>query len=112
MENGGQGASHVADVPGMASELHTQLLRYIEAQYPIRHPEVIAERHALLETAGVIAQEPFIESMPGYQPGPLYHQLSLPALLTQALHDMATWSPSLIPARLYRHQAEALEAFL
>jgi hypothetical protein len=112
MGNSWQDVSHAADVPGMAGELQTQLLRYIEAQYPLRHPEVIAERHALLETAGVIAQEPFIESMPGYQPGPSYHQLALPTLITQALNEMATWSPSLIPTRLYRHQAEALETFL
>lgn len=107
-----QDVSHEADVPGMARELQAQLLRYIEAQYPIRHPEVIAERHALLETAGVIAQVPFIESMPGYQPGPPYCELRLPALLTQALDEMVSWSPALVPPRLYQHQAAALEAFL
>ena len=48
------------DVPGLAHELHVQLERYIEAQYPIRHPRIVAERHALLESAGVISQEPFI----------------------------------------------------
>src|SRR6266702_7819420 len=112
MENSWQNFSQAADVSGMASELHMQLQRYIEAQYPIRHPEVIAERHALLETVGVISQEPFIESMPGYQPGAPYHKLALPALVTQALQEMASWSPSLIPARLYQHQAEALETFL
>ncbi len=112
MENSWQNFSQAADVSGMASELHMQLQRYIEAQYPIRHPEVIAERHALLETVRVISQEPFIESMPGYQPGAPYHKLALPALVTQALQEMASWSPSLIPARLYQHQAEALETFL
>ena len=40
-------ASSVSDVPGLAHELHMQLQRYIEAQYPIRHPAVVAERHAL-----------------------------------------------------------------
>ncbi len=104
--------SSTVDVPGMASELHMQLLRYIEAQYPIRHPEVIAERHALLKTAGVIAQEPFIESMPGYQPGPSYQHLALPAQFMQILAEVVSWSPSLIPPRLYHHQAEALEVFL
>ncbi len=90
MENSWQNFSRAADVSGMASELHMQLQRYIEAQYPIRHPEVIAERHALLETVGVISQEPFIESMPGYQPGAPYHKLALPALVTQALQEMAS----------------------
>ena len=41
-----QDSSHAVDVPGTASELRLQLQRYIEAQYPIRHPEIIAERHA------------------------------------------------------------------
>lgn len=107
-----QDTASVVDVPGMASELHTQLLRYIEAQYPLRHPEVIAERNALLQTAGVIARAPFIESMPGYQPGPAYEQLALPSPLTQILHAMSSWLPSLLPTRLYQHQAEALETFL
>jgi ATP-dependent helicase YprA (DUF1998 family) len=104
--------SFASDVPAMAEELQTQLLRYIEAQYPIRHPEVIAERQALLKTAGVIAQEPFVESMPGYQPGPAYRDLRLPALLTRTLDEMAAWTPSLLPSRLYQHQAQALEALL
>jgi hypothetical protein len=105
-------AFHKPDVPSMASELHLQLQRYIEAQYPIRHPEVIAERHALLEKPGVISQEPFIESMPGYIPGPPYRELDLPARLTKALEEIDSCSPSLLPSRLYKHQAEALEMFL
>src|SRR5216683_8025419 len=66
---------HAPDVPGLARELHVQLQRYIEAQYPIRHPSVVAVRRALLESPGVISREPFIESLPGYVPGPLYHEL-------------------------------------
>src|SRR6266849_219696 len=104
-------AFHALDVPGLARELHVQLQRYIEAQYPIRHPGVVAERHALLETAGVISQEPFIESIPGYMPGPLYRNLALPSSVTASLEELASWTPHIIPSHLYKHQAEALEAF-
>src|SRR5713226_6628559 len=105
-------AAHALDVPGLARELHVQLERYIEAQYPIRHASVVAERHALLETTKVISQEPFIESTPGYASGPLYSSLALPSPITAALEDLASWEQPVIPSRLYKHQAEALEAFL
>src|SRR5229473_7792797 len=103
---------HAPDVPGLARELHVQLQRYIEAQYPIRHPSVVAERRALLESPGVISREPFIESLPGYVPGPLYHELRLQPAITTALEELASWQDPVLPKRLYKHQAEALEAFL
>ena len=78
---------HTADVPGLARELHEQLRRYIEAQYPIRHPGIVAERRALLEMPGVISREPFIESLPGYIPGPLYRQPRLPPTNTAPLEE-------------------------
>jgi len=99
------------DVPSLARELHMQLQRYIAAQYPIRHATVVAERHALLETAGVISQEPFIESMPGYTRGKQYHELALPQETRIVLEELAQ-KDTVIPAQLYRHQAEALETFL
>src|SRR6516225_2514342 len=116
--NDGQGklnskeSVHALNVPGLARELHVQLERYIEAQYPIRHASVVAERHALLETTRVISQEPFIESTPGYISGPRYNSLALPSSMGSALEELASWEHSAIPTRLYRHQAEALEAFL
>ncbi len=33
--------AHALDVPHLARKLHVQLERYIEAQYPIRHPAVV-----------------------------------------------------------------------
>src|SRR5260370_12253831 len=107
-----KGTTHALDVPGMAHELHIQLERYIEAQYPIRHASVVAERHALLETTKVISQEPFIESTPGYATGPRYSSLALPSSISGALEELASWEQPIIPSRLYKHQAEALEAFL
>src|SRR6266566_1679105 len=116
--NNGQGkldskeTAHALDVPGLAHELHIQLERYIEAQYPIRHASVVAERHALLETTKVISQEPFIESTPGYATGPLYSGLALSSPITAALKELSSWEQPVIPSRLYKHQAEAVEAFL
>src|SRR5579863_7045114 len=101
---------HVSDVPGLARELHVQLQRYIEAQYPIRHASVVAERKMLLETASVISQEPYIESMPGYTEGPAYQTLTLPSYLLETFEKLA--ASSLIPSRPYQHQAKALEEFL
>src|SRR6266566_364964 len=115
--NNGQGkldskeTAHALDVPGLAHELHVQLERYIEAQYPIRHASVVSERHALLETTKVISQEPFIESTPGYATGPRYSSLALPSSISGALEELASWEQPIIPSRLYMHQAEALEAF-
>jgi len=99
------------DMPALARELHIQLRRYIEAQYPIRHPSVIAERHALLDEAGVISQEPYIESMPGYTKGKTYQELALPNGMAATLDEMATLAFPL-PTHLYAHQSNALEAFL
>ena len=107
-----KGTTHALDVPGMARELHIQLERYIEAQYPIRHASVVAERHALLETTRVISQEPFIESTPGYATGSRYSSLDLPSSISGTLEELASWEHPIIPSRLYKHQAEALEAFL
>ena len=99
------------DIPALARELHLQLERYIEAQYPIRHASLVAERHALLETSKVISQEPFIESTPGYAPGPSYDKLRLSSPLVNAAVELAKDNAA-IPSRLYKHQAEALEAFV
>ena len=101
----------ITDMPGVTRELHIQLQRYIEAQYPIRHGDVVAERHALLEESGVISQEPFIESMPGYTSGPRYNDLALPPLLANTLEELASSPFSLLPQHLYEHQAQALEMF-
>ena len=103
--------THALDVPRLARELHIQLERYIEAQYPIRHASIVAERHALLETTKVISQEPFIESTPGYATGPRYSSIHLPTSISGALEELASWEQPIIPSRLYKHQAEALEAF-
>ncbi|MBX5451751.1 MAG: DEAD/DEAH box helicase [Thermogemmatispora sp.] len=103
------------DLSTIARELQQQLIRYIEAQYPIRHSDVVEERRRLLEEPKVIAREPYIESTPGYPGGRSYADLDLPPVIVQALAELTgqtTGLPPLIPPQLYPHQGEALEALL
>ncbi|WP_069804659.1 DEAD/DEAH box helicase [Thermogemmatispora onikobensis] len=103
------------DLSTIARELQQQLIRYIEAQYPIRHSDVVEERRRLLEEPKVIAREPYIESTPGYPGGRSYTNLDLPPVIGQALAELAgqaTGLPPLIPPQPYPHQGEALEALL
>ncbi|MBX5450477.1 MAG: hypothetical protein IRZ24_10445, partial [Thermogemmatispora sp.] len=103
------------DLSTLAHELQQQLIRYIEAQYPIRHGDVVQERRRLLEEPKVIAREPYIESTPGYPGGRSYTKLDLPPVIGQALAELAgqaTGLPPLIPPQPYPHQGKALEALL
>ena len=50
-------------------ELHSALRDYIEATYHISSPALIEQRKELLNRAGVIFQDPYIESTPRYQTG-------------------------------------------
>ena len=59
-------------------ELHRTLRAYIEAQYHIRDEGLIRERRLLLEEQGSIAQRPFVEATPVYEPGRSYAHLAIP----------------------------------
>nr|BBH93040.1 hypothetical protein KTA_12390 [Thermogemmatispora argillosa] len=104
------------DLSTIARELHQQLIRYIEAQYPIRHSDVVQERRQLLEASDVITREPYIESTPGYPGGRPYTELDLPPAIGQALAELSSLKSdgqqALIPPQLYSHQGSALEALL
>lgn len=100
------GAKEVAD------GLHESLRSYIEAQYPIRDTNVIKERNALLNEAGIIGQKPYIETTPTYQLDKTYNELGLPPVIGETLHQFSLWQPNIgIFPRPYRHQAQALTAF-
>lgn len=107
------GATNSAGLPALMTQLHTQLRSYIEAQYPMRHPSLVAERRALLDHPGMLEQEPYIEGMPGYEPGPPYHALDLPPIIRDTFARLADWEPTPpIPTRPYAHQTRALEALI
>lgn len=93
-------------------EIRASLRDYIEATYHVGHPMVIAQRRALLESAGVIAQTPYLESTPRYKTGARFATLGLPEPARSLLQLMADEPPSgagLLHDPPYDHQAQALE---
>lgn len=95
--------------------LHQTLLGYIEATYHIADPRIVAQRRALLEAAGGIAQTPYLESTPRYQTGDSYAEMTdLPAAAREAyqrLADPAGGKPLLFDPP-YTHQAAAIRTIL
>lgn len=91
-------------------ELQNRLAEYIEAAYHIRDPRLVTQRKTLLNTPGVIHQQPFVESTPRYQPGPTFSELGLGEDELRLLEDLSSpgqrgrvfYDPP------YQHQAEAL----
>ena len=89
-------------------ELHRALRDYIEATYHIGHPTLVKLRRELLERAGVIYQEPYLESTPRYQAGPRFRELGLHAAVLDLLSSVSRPSgglPRLIFDPPYQHQA-------
>ncbi len=96
----------------VSRRLNDRLRQYIEAQYHVRDPGLIAERRALLEEAGAIAQEPYIQSTPRYPIGKRYDELIVPLAAREVLTEFSRWRPGVgVYPQPYAHQAEALEAF-
>ncbi|RKE25913.1 helicase-like protein [Paraburkholderia sp. BL23I1N1] len=93
--------------------LHDGLRQYIEAQYHIRDEALVSERTALLQQPQVIAQKAFVEATPVYAFGNSYEKLAIPERAQKALFEIAAVSDNsgLYPTP-YKHQADALEAFL
>ena len=102
--------TNTAGLSNLVSQLHSQLRSYIEAQYPLRHPTLVAERRALLDAPGMLEQEPYIEGMPGYISDRTYSELDIPHAVVDILERLAQEQQSPIPAHPYSHQTDALEA--
>ncbi len=49
--------------------LKETLVGYLETAYKISHLDIFSERRSLLETSGVVAQQPYIETTPAYPSG-------------------------------------------
>jgi ATP-dependent helicase YprA (DUF1998 family) len=96
-------------------EIRASLRDYIEATYHIGHPTLIRQRHELLQEPGAIAQVPYLESTPRYEPGERLEELGLPDAATELLTLMAgrePGQPGLLFNPPYRHQAIALQEVL
>ena len=97
-------------------QLHGALRDYIEATYHISAKSLIHRRRALLDTAGVIHQIPYLESTPRYETGESFSEMT--GLAPAALEVFNTVSqsqgdlPKLIYNPPYLHQAEAVRGSL
>ncbi|HFF9103824.1 Druantia anti-phage system protein DruE [Escherichia coli] len=91
--------------------LSENLRKYIEAQYHIRDEGLIAERRALLQQNETIAQAPYIEATPIYEPGAPYSELPIPEAASNVLTQLSELGIGLYQ-RPYKHQSQALESFL
>src|SRR4051794_10550833 len=92
-------------------EIRAALRDYIEATYHVGHPMIIDQRRRLLETPGVIAQVPYLESTPRYVPGAAFADIGLPdaaAELLDLMADRGSDGAGLLHDPPYDHQAQAL----
>lgn len=95
----------------VAERLRLTLRRYIEAQYHIRTESLIAERRELLERRATINQMAYVESTPSYALGDGYDNLDIPDHARNTLNQLSRLKLGIF-GQPFRHQAEALEAFL
>ncbi len=95
----------------VAERIHNRLQRYLEAQYHIKDPALIGERHLLLLEPGAIAQRPFVEVTPSYAVESGFNTLKISRPISDLLTELGAFRPSIGVYPPYRHQADALEAF-
>lgn len=98
-------------VTTVVSGLKDALSSYLQAQYHIRHQGMVRERAKLFSTPGVIAQQPYVEATPAYALGPRLQDLKIPEAARSLLAELAPLKVGVFPEP-YKHQADALEAFL
>lgn len=94
-------------------EIRAALRDYIEATYHVGHPVLVDQRRRLLNEAGIIFQEPFLESTPRYLTGSPFESLDIPEPARELLSLMATATDDRGPLAYnppYRHQATAIES--
>ena len=97
-------------------QLHGALRDYIEATYHISAKSLIHRRKALLDTAGIIHQIPYLESTPRYETGESFSEMAglAPAALEafNAVSQSQGNLPKLIYDPPYLHQSEAVRGAL
>lgn len=93
--------------------LHGSLQKYIEAQYHIKDEGLVQERNALLRERAVIAQRAYVEATPVYLTNDGYRGIAIPKIAQDVLTSIAEIGGNVgLYSTPYRHQVEALEAFL
>lgn len=91
--------------------LKESLSAYLRAQYHIRDEALVRERSQLFDETGVIAQEPFVEATPSYATVGNIDAINIPYAAKRLLNEIAALEIG-IPRTPYKHQAQALEAFM
>ena len=106
----------MATIQQSIEQLHGALRDYIEATYHISAKSLIHRRRALLDTAGVIHQIPYLESTPRYETGEPFSEMSgLPPATLEAFNTVSESHgglPKLIYDPPYLHQSEAIRGSL
>ena len=97
-------------------QLHGALREYIEATYHISAKSLIHRRKALLDTAGVIHQIPYLESTPRYKIGESFSEMDGLAPATLEAFNAVSQSqgdlPKLVYDPPYPHQSKAVRGVL
>ena len=83
-------SDHTPTIGQTIEAIQHGLRDYIEATYHVGNASVVRQRRELLESDGVIAQRPFLESTPRYQPGEAFAGLSIPSPAKQLLQILST----------------------
>jgi ATP-dependent helicase YprA (DUF1998 family) len=93
------------------AQIQAALCDYIEATYHVGHPALVAQRRQLLQQPEVIAQKPYFESTPRYQPGRRFEELDISQAARDLLELLASGGPGTAGLHNppYTHQAAALE---
>lgn len=106
------------DPVGAWEELKANLKRYVTSAFGTDSPSFEADRQALLDTTGVLFQEPYLEMLPAYEVGKALGELGaadLPGMSEAARAAFkAIAGAGLMPAAypLYVHQQRMLKAAL
>lgn len=97
-----------------AQHLRESLISYLETAYKLSHPDLAAERHALLEQPAAVAQIPFLESTPAFPDGRLLRDVCRdhPDKLPEELVDLIGFGSAVATRPLWLQQEQALIASL
>ena len=89
-------------------QLQDSLRDYIEATYHVSDPTLVVQRQQILQTPGVIHQQPYLESTPRYKSGSLFRDLGLDSATLEVFSAVSKSQgdlDQLIYDPPYQHQA-------
>lgn len=101
------------DVIGAYERMNRIYRMYIESAFPLRYPQLVAERRNLLSAVGMLSQPPLLETVPVYpSSGATLEQTSIE--LPEEYRDLQHFAAGLMRPgdELYRHQRRCLDAVL